>query len=65
MRLRCLTTAGEVGVDEPSITIPKQADKFGKKVRGAAAITVTRSMAGDQDGKVYLFGYFQTTTTPR
>ena len=49
--------AGEVGVDEHLISIPQQADKFGRTVRGAVSITVTRSMAGD-DGKVYLFGYF-------
>ena len=49
--------AGEVGVGEHLLTIPKQADKFGTAVRGAATVTVTRSMAGD-DGKVYLFGYF-------
>ena len=54
--------AGEVGVDEHLLTIPKQTNDFGVEVRGAKTITVTRSMAGD-DGRVYLFGYFSGDDT--
>ena len=49
--------AGEMGVDEHLVSIPKQANDFGSKTRGASTITVSRDMAGD-DGEVYLFGYF-------
>ena len=49
--------AGEMGVDEHLVSIPKQANEFGTITRGAFTITVSRDMAGD-DGEVYLFGYF-------
>ena len=56
--------AGEVGVGEHLLTISERTDDFGNTVRGAETITVTRSMAGD-DGKVYLFGYFNSDDPDR